>query len=998
MKSLLTLPLSAGGLWEFSCILIGLYLLFHPYLMDPKSLAIAMGGGLALLILRPVQEGTFARMGRLWLLFLLYLLVSSSWSLVPGLTLQSAGFVFLGTLLYLMAGMNKPQAQTRLEAAGLLGASAVAGFAVYQRLYGFDNLALTLPGLSGEELKIATAAAFNKRAFGPLVTPGALAGLMILFIPQGFIKILISSGVRRLLYAVLTFVLAAGLWASGSVGALACLAVAALVVLAYRKLWRWLIPVLLAGFVLVVFEIHQRGLHSWFLAAFSMRLKLWSSALPLFAAHPWFGTGLGTFGEVYQSSRLDLNTGAQYAHNILIQLLVETGLFGTLLFIGAFAGWLLRFQKPFRWEAWGVLPGVLAFSLFGLFDLPFQMPELVWIFALVAGRLTMKPERDLPLPVIPVPWTQWAVLTVLLVSGFWPPYRPWNFAMVACVLWGTFAYFQAGIGKTPLWVFSGAFYLILRAFESPSALGSVRFLETAGLALAFVLLARKWPDSRKFIYLFFALGIFWAMKVWFFSFQYSDIKYWRIFPNPKQVGIFLIPLLFLFMDKPLDLKSLSLKFLRDKKGLGKAAVFLFSIATLVCLKAFSAMVGLVAGLVMLVKKEQKLLVLGAAVILVSLLMVYRVMAFHSLEKNSSRWDRIQIWKSAVQVWAREPLAGVGPGAFAGYYHQVKSPRSSGINRYLMDAEFSHNEFLEFLTAFGLVGFLWALAFIHYLGPFKSEGGKRSALTALGTASLFDFCLHTPLIALQGAVLAAPEEKEKAGQSLPGGLLALGLALGLYGSAAFVPEMEDRAQSLVQNKDFPQALRCMETAGLLNAWDARVYASKADYLEKLFMATRDPVWKRKADETYSRILELEKADGQWRLKNAERLTGGLSATPTAEDLQRVKKAWEEVKESLPLNAFVREEEGLFLLKTGDKQGALLDFKKAVELEPNLAIGWVRLGELLKATGDSSGAKAAYAQALEVFRQWKDADRIDPVEKEMVSLPPQVLEYLGKETAK
>ncbi len=998
MKSLLSIPLTADRLWEFSCVLTGWYLLFHPCLGDPKSFAVALGGGLVLLLFRPIQTGAFARMGRLWMVFLLYLLFSSFWSLIPGLTLQSAGFVFLGTLLYLMASANDPQTQSRLEVLGILGASAAAGWALHQRLYGFDNLALTLPQLSGEELKIATAGAFNKRAFGPLVTPGALAGLMILFIPQGFIRAKISSGLRRLVYSALTILLALGLWATGSVGALACLAVSVLVVLGYRRLWRWLIPALFLGLLLVALAVQQRGLHSWLLAAFSMRLKLWASALSLFSPHPWFGSGLGTFGEAYQRSGLDLNTGAQYTHNILIQLLVETGLLGTALFLSASGSLLLRFQKPFRWEAWGVLPGVLAFAFFGLIDLPFQMSELVWLFALVAGRLALKPEKELRVPMIPARGLEWGVLAVLLVSGFWPPFRPWDFALLACVLWAAYAYLQAKVEKVPLWVFAGAFYLASRAFVSPSALGSVRFLETAGLALVFVLLARRWTDPRKFLVLFCGLGIFWALRVWLFSFQFSDIKYWRIFPNPKQVGIFLIPLLFLLLAKPLDFKSLSLKFLKDKKGLGKAAVFVFSLAAIICLKAFSAMVGLVAGLVVLVKKEQRLLVTGAAVVLVALIMVYRVMAFHSLEKNSSRWDRIHIWGSAVQVWERKPWVGVGPGAFAGYFHQVKSPRPSGINRYLMDAEFAHSEYLEFLTAFGLTGFLWAAAFLFYLGPFKCEGGKRSALAALGTASLFDFCLHTPLLALQGAALAAPDEKRDAEHSMAGGLLALGLALGLFGSAAFVPALQEKSLSLRQNKDFPQALRCAETAGLLNAWDARVQAFQADYLEELFLATRDPVWKRKADEAYAKVLDLEKADGQWNLKNAERLSSGFFAVPSAEDAPRVKKAWEDAKQALPLNAFVYEEEGIFLLKTSERQAALLDFKKAVELEPNLAMGWVRLGSLFKETGDKSGAKQAYAQALEVFRQWKDADRVDPVEKEMVNLPPPVLEFLGKETAR
>jgi deoxyribonuclease-4 len=79
--------------------------------------------------------------------------------------------------------------------------------------------------------------------------------------------------------------------------------------------------------------------------------------------------------------------------------------------------------------------------------------------------------------------------------------------------------------------------------------------------------------------------------------------------------------------------------------------------------------------------------------------------------------------------------------------------------------------------------------------------------------------------------------------------------------------------------------------------------------------------------------LEKADGRWKLKNAERLTGRFFAFPTAEDLQRVQKAWADAEKALPLNAFVFEEEGIFRQKTGDRPGAISDFKKAVELGAN-----------------------------------------------------------------
>src|SRR5580698_6099662 len=96
-------PLSSRQLWEISIFSILGYLLFNPPMAHPQSTAVALGGGLFLLLFKSVKPDSFLSLGRAWFLFLGYLLVSSFWSMVPGLTLQSAGLVFWGSLLYLMA-------------------------------------------------------------------------------------------------------------------------------------------------------------------------------------------------------------------------------------------------------------------------------------------------------------------------------------------------------------------------------------------------------------------------------------------------------------------------------------------------------------------------------------------------------------------------------------------------------------------------------------------------------------------------------------------------------------------------------------------------------------------------------------------------------------------------------------------------------------------------------------------------------------------------------
>src|SRR5579871_5322320 len=285
-KQLLTAPVSSGRLWETSFFLITLYLLFFPPLSNPQSYAVALGGGLFLLLFRNIPGESLQGLGRVFLLFLLFLPLSALWSLQPGTTLQSAGFVFLGVLLCWMARSNGPGAQGRLEIGGLLLAGLAAFLALRQWLFGFDEERELLPHLSRLEFLEVQKAVFYHRATGPLVTPGALAALMILVIPLGFTLAAVGTGFKKWFFGLLTALMGLALLATQSVGAFAALAFASLCVLAARRAWGRVAVVLALGLAAMGGVIWSRGLQHWDISSFSGRLGLWGHALQLFWAHP----------------------------------------------------------------------------------------------------------------------------------------------------------------------------------------------------------------------------------------------------------------------------------------------------------------------------------------------------------------------------------------------------------------------------------------------------------------------------------------------------------------------------------------------------------------------------------------------------------------------------------------------------------------------------------------------------------------------------------------
>jgi hypothetical protein len=414
-----------------------------------------------------------------------------------------------------------------------------------------------------------------------------------------------------------------------------------------------------------------------------------------------------------------------------------------------------------------------------------------------------------------------------------------------------------------------------------------------------------------------------------------------------------------------------------------------ALLTMARLRAAGAFIGLTAGLMTFPKISTKVKI-GAVAVLILLAAVIR-----GFQPSSTQWDRLLIWKASVQVWSHHLLLGNGPGVFDGEFQRIKQPRSGGFSRYLMEAGYSHNEFLEFLTAFGLLGGLFLALGLWVLARVSKPGNRTSSLVGIGAASLFDFCLHTPRVFLQCVGLMTPVQAESVKISWPGGFLALGLACGLFGAAALVPHMETQAAEAEVQNHFPLELRLMETAEQLNAWDARLSWAKAQFLEKLYLATGDPNWKQKSDETLEKILKMEPTQGDWYWKKAGLLSGRAIKEGTPASAITATQAWREAESQLPFSAFLRYEEGMFFLQTGKKQDSILSLQKAVELEPNYAVAWAKLGFLLKMEGFKDQARQAFQEAFRVHEAWKDKP-IDPPEEPMLSIPDDVMNQIRLET--
>jgi O-antigen ligase len=260
--------------------------------------------------------------------------------------------------------------------------------------------------------------------------------------------------------------------------------------------------------------------------------------------------------------------------------------------------------------------------------------------------------------------------------------------------------------------------------------------------------------------------------------------------------------------------------------------------------------------------------------------------------------RLQIWKAAWSQFKQSPVVGTGSGTHLYYGRQFRHPSVQ------LDAVHAHNEYLEVLAEYGILGLVAALMFLdtHLRSgwrTFRSRMsrhsssldmgsnslaltiGALSATTACLVHSLVDFTLHMPANMLAMAfifgMLANPgntvnsEEDSGLPAWLRLGLPVLGLC-ALFGALPTWPAeyYAAKARAAFTDPQFigsPETVQVAETQARLGlAWDKRnpeLYFYIGGALREQALKANDPAAKKafweKSLEAYQRALDLAPQD-------------------------------------------------------------------------------------------------------------------------------------------
>lgn len=127
------------------------------------------------------------------------------------------------------------------------------------------------------------------------------------------------------------------------------------------------------------------------------RLDYWIVSLDSVKYHPIFGSGVNTFMHVFGQNPKINHYGATrfvYAHNFVLQMLVEIGIMGLLAFLAVLRlffshAWryIQNAREPFKSNAYGIVVAISFFLLHSLVDNNLQSLQLTTFFWVVVGSL-----------------------------------------------------------------------------------------------------------------------------------------------------------------------------------------------------------------------------------------------------------------------------------------------------------------------------------------------------------------------------------------------------------------------------------------------------------------------------------------------------------------------------------------------------------------------------------------------------------------------------------
>jgi hypothetical protein len=237
------------------------------------------------------------------------------------------------------------------------------------------------------------------RAFGTLVYPNALAGVVLMLFPVAMTLAVNGTRKFRLLTRVAAIALTGFLglgalfWSGSKSGWLIAMIIAGIWL--FRLGWptrlKWIALILVTLVGAGVFTVRFQNYFAAGATSVGARIDYWRAAVETTAAHPIIGTGPGTFQRPYERIKAPEAEMARLIHNDYLEQFSDSGLIGGIAYVVWILGLLLVLGRRVwaRNDPFGVaiFLGLAGWFIQGLTEFSLYVPALAWTAFLLAGSL-----------------------------------------------------------------------------------------------------------------------------------------------------------------------------------------------------------------------------------------------------------------------------------------------------------------------------------------------------------------------------------------------------------------------------------------------------------------------------------------------------------------------------------------------------------------------------------------------------------------------------------
>jgi O-antigen ligase/tetratricopeptide (TPR) repeat protein len=693
-------------------------------------------------------------------------------------------------------------------------------YGLYQYFFGFADTLKYISMQATGHLQAITERLVSRRVFSTFIYPNTFAGFLILMIPVALGLFKSERRYRPYLMAALVLMVA-NLILTKSVGAFISLIIATLIVLIFVNdatltNFRRLFIIMLAVCVALLFVVLQMRGFSMFGEGVQAKFESYYKMLGIIKKFFLYGTGQGTFEDIYNSAAFGKSNYLKYAHNFILQAAIESGVIGLALFAAAgfkaYSSVIQNFyfiRTPRRKVlVFSLLISLTASLIHNLVDFDIYNFEICIVFlVLLAALMSQINIGMIQLKKIKLSYLLglspgkrrtiifYCVMSALALSVVTGGRQVYVLCIINTLIAAGFAIWSVSkedLRRTdvdlPILLLLAWFGISL--FITPDFYQGVFYLSMILGAVVLYYLSSQFLRRYQFrisithfiIYTGFALSLVACGQYLFRFFKGAFPVADAFFPNQDLFAA--------YMSVPFSLLLSKLLFEKNIRLMAP------KISMLVLMAVSASLAHSKSGMLTLIfvfvcvwiyyrshrdgVKDMPAQVSFKSRMMACLLIVLAAMSFTPITPSGEKmlsvrqdpfyFNRLDIYKASLRMALANPIAGSGIGSYEKIFPAFNFPIDSPA-RYQKETPFAHNEALQTAATTGFTGLaLLLLLFVALMNNTPSYEGHKKLWAAKAGAyfgvagilfhSMFYFTLHVPGILFTIAVLASVFAAEK----------------------------------------------------------------------------------------------------------------------------------------------------------------------------------------------------------------------------------------------